>query len=100
VDQLISNSIQGKKFLNNYIKSHRGFLSFITSNLQWKYIFQKGDYKPRLEFDMDIDKIVDFIDIPVGELEPRIKNIINSEQYEKLDRKEKIALKTFTRKIS
>jgi len=63
-------------------------------------IFEKGDYIPRLEFDMDIDRIVDFIDIPVSELELRIKNIINSEQYEKLDKKEKIALKTFTRKIS
>lgn len=49
---------------------------------------------------MDIEKIVDFIDIPVGELELRIKSIMNSEQYEKLDKKEKIALKTFTRKLS
>jgi predicted KAP-like P-loop ATPase len=96
----LENKNQAKEFLNNYIKSHRGFLSFITSNLKQKYIFEKGDYIPRLEFDMDIDKIVDFIDIPVGELELRIKNIINSEQYEKLDKKEKIALNTFTRKIS
>ena len=49
---------------------------------------------------MDIDRMVDFIDIPVNELELRIRNIINSEHYEKLDKKEKIALKTFTRKIS
>ncbi len=90
-DQPISNSLQDKKFLNNYIKSHRGFLSFITSNLRQKYIFEKGDYVPRLEFDMDVNKIVDFVDIPVGELELRIKNIINSEQYEKLDKKENIA---------
>lgn len=96
----LENKNQAKEFLNNYIKSHRGFLSFITSNLQQKYIFEKGDYIPRLEFDMDIDRIVDFINIPVSELELRIKNIINSEQYEKLDKKEKIALKTFTRKIS
>ncbi len=96
----LENKNQAKEFLNNYIKSHRGFLSFITSNLQQKYIFEKGDYIPRLEFDMDIDRIVDFIDIPVSELELRIKNIINSEQYERLDKKEKIALKTFTRKIS
>jgi len=96
----LENKNQAKEFLNNYIKSHRGFLSFITSNLQQKYIFEKGDYIPRLEFDMDIDRIVDFINIPVSELELRIKNIIDSEQYEKLDKKEKIALKTFTRKIS
>jgi predicted KAP-like P-loop ATPase len=96
----LENKNQAKEFLNDFIKSHKGFLSFITSNLKKKYIFEKGDYVPRLEFDMDIEKIVDFIDIPVGELELRIKNIINSEQYEKLDKKEKIALKTFTRKIS
>lgn len=96
----LENKNQAKEFLNNYIKSHRGFLSFITSNLQQKYIFQKGDYIPRLEFDMDIDRIIDFIDIPVDELELRIRNIINSEHYEKLNKKEKIALKTFTRKIS
>ena len=96
----LENKNQAKQFLNNYIKSHRGFLSFITSNLRQKYIFQKGDYVPRLEFDMDIDRMVDFIDLPVNELELRIRNIINSEHYEKLDKKEKIALKTFTQKIS
>ena len=96
----LENKNQAKEFLNDYIKSHRGFLSFITSNLRQKYIFQKGDYVPRLEFDMDIDRIVDFIDIPVNELELRIKKIVNSENYKKLDKREKIALETFTRKIS
>jgi hypothetical protein len=96
----LENKNQAKEFLNDYIKSHRGFLSFITSNLRQKYIFQKGDYVPRLEFDMDIDRIVDFIDMPVNELELRIKKIINSENYKKLDKREKIALETFTRKIS
>ena len=94
----LENKDQAKEFLNNYIKSHKGFLSFITSNLQQKYIFQKGDYIPKLEFDMDVDRIIDFIDIPINELELRIRSIINSENFEKLDKREKIALKTFTRK--
>jgi len=122
-DQPISNSLQDKldradfcKYLAKAVLSYEskecivigllgswgsGKSSMLNMVIEFLHnIFEKGDYIPSLEFDMDIGRIVDFIDIPVSELELRIKNIINSEQYEKLDKKEKIALKTFTRKIS
>ena len=61
---------------------------------------RKGDQIPVLTFDMDIDKIIDFTNIPVSVLESRIRNIVALKESDGLSDKEKTALKIFTKKIS
>ena len=91
---------QAKIFLNKYIKTQKGFIAFVTSNLQKKYILKTGGYLPTIEFIMDTDKMINFIDMPLDELKIRVNNIIDSKEFTNLNNKEKIALKTFIRKIS
>lgn len=80
-------------FVDNMVKNDEGLTDFITAFLTKSTSQSLGDYVYKINWRISIKSIAEFIEI--GEILPRVKNIVNSERFNGLDEKQKMALKTF-----
>ena len=81
-------------FVNNMIKSDDGLIDFITSFLSKstsRAIYT--DYVETMHWRIDLKSIEEFV--VLKEVEPRIRKIFTSSNFEQLDDRKKLAIKTF-----
>lgn len=95
----LSNKNQVKKFIDEYIQKREGLISFISSNLVKNYRIKDSKKIPVLEFDMDIDKMLDHIDLSASQLKPRIEELMDPKYFSQLEENEKTALEIFFNKV-
>jgi len=81
------------RFVENMIKSEEGLIDFITAFLTKIKSHTERDYVYETRWRIDIKNIEKFIE--AKKIESRIRKIINSKKYKQLNKRQKIALKTF-----
>ena len=88
--------VQKKKiiiFINNMIKSDNGLIDLITSFLTKSTSHSLSDYAEKINWKINIKNIEEFVDLK--EVEPRIRKISSSKDFEELDERKKLAIKIF-----
>ncbi|MDK2789456.1 MAG: hypothetical protein PWP07_2701 [Epulopiscium sp.] len=80
-------------FVNNMIKNDDGLIDFITSFLSKSKSQGMSDYVAKTDWRIDLKSIEEFVDLT--ELEPRIRKIFSSSDFEQLDDRKKLAIRTF-----
>ncbi|MFQ3676132.1 MAG: P-loop NTPase fold protein [Endomicrobiia bacterium] len=80
-------------FVEKMVKDDEGLIDFITGFLTKSKSQTIGDHVFKTHWRINIDNIKEFIKVET--IEPRIREIINSEKYTNLNEKQKIALQTF-----
>ncbi|MHA2122700.1 MAG: KAP family P-loop NTPase fold protein [Promethearchaeota archaeon] len=78
-------------FIKNMIKDDDGLITLITNFLYRSTSY--SEYSATIHWRIDPEDLNKFIDYK--EIEPKIRNIFNSNNFEKLGKKEQIAIKTF-----
>jgi predicted KAP-like P-loop ATPase len=80
-------------YVNDIIKTDDGLVNFITSFLYKVKSQGVGSYVGRIHWQIGIKNILEFADLK--QIEPRIRDILSSSGFDKLDEKKKLAIKTF-----
>jgi len=80
-------------FVNNMIKSDDGLIDFITSFLSKFTSHGMSDYVGRIDWRIHLKSVEEFVTLK--EIEPRIRKISSSSDFEQLDDRKKLAIKTF-----
>jgi len=87
---------QGDKinnFTKNMIKNDDGLIEFISSFLNKSTSQGISDYVGKIHWRIDLKSVEEFVDLK--EVEPRIRKIFSSSDFEQFDNTKKLALKTF-----
>jgi len=80
-------------FVNNMIKNDEGLIDFITSFLNKSISHGMSDYVTKIHWGINLKSVEEFVDLK--EVEPRIRGIFSSSDFEQLDDRKKLAIKTF-----
>ena len=80
-------------FINNMIKSDDGLIDLIASFLNKSISHGMSDYVGKIKWRINIKNIEEFVDLK--EVEPRIRKISSSSDFEQLDARKKLAIRTF-----
>lgn len=80
-------------FVNNMIKNDDGLINFITSFLSKSTSYSMSDHVGRIHWRIPLESVEEFVDLK--EIEPRIKKIFSSLDFEHLSDQQKLAMKTF-----
>lgn len=81
-------------FVDNMIKNDDGLIDFIASFLNESVSYGiYTDHVAETHWHINIESIEKFVEI--GEIEPRIRKIYSSSDFEQLDDQKKLAIKTF-----
>jgi len=75
------------------IKSDDGLIELITSFLIKSTSQSLSDYTEKIHWRINIKSIEEFVDLK--EVEPRIRKISSSLDFEQLDARKKLAIRTF-----
>ncbi len=86
-----SNSLT--EFVKNLLETEEGLVDFITASLGKSISHGMGDYVGKIDWRISLKNIEDFV--PIKDIEPRIRNIISSNRFQKLTSQQKLALNTF-----
>lgn len=81
-------------FINNMIQNDEGLIDFITLFLNKstsRAIYT--DYVDTIHWRINIESVEEFVDL--NEVEPRIRRIFSSSDFEQLEDRKKLAIKTF-----
>ena len=81
-------------FVNNMIQNEDGLIDFITlflSKTTSRAIYT--DYVDTIHWRINLDSVKEFVDL--NEVEPRIRRIFSSSDFEQLEDRKKLAIKTF-----
>ena len=87
---------QGEKisnFVDNLIKNDDGLIDFITSFLSKSTSHGISDYVGKIHWRIDLKSVEEFVDLK--EVEPQIRKIFSSSDFEQFDNTKKLAVKTF-----
>jgi len=81
-------------FVNNTIKNDDGLIDFIAGFLN-KHTISHGmsDYVGKIDWRINIKNVEEFMDLK--EVEPRIRKISSSSDFKQLNKRKKLAIKTF-----
>ena len=80
-------------FINNMIKSDDGLIDLVSSFLTKSTSQSLSDYTEKIHWRINIKSIEEFVDLK--EAEPRIRKISSSSDFEQLDARKKLAIRTF-----
>jgi len=80
-------------FVNNMIKTDDGLIDFITSFLSKSTSHGMSDYVAKTHWRIYLKSIEEFVDLK--EVEPRIRKISSSSDFEQFDARKKLAIRTF-----
>ena len=80
-------------FVNNMIKNDDGLIDFITSFLSKSTSQGMSDYVAKIHWRIDLKSVGEFVDLT--EVEQRIRKIFSSSDFEQLDGRKKLAIRTF-----
>jgi len=80
-------------FMNNMIKNDEGLIYFITSFLSKSISHGMSDYVAKIHWGINLKSVEEFVDLK--EVEPRIRGIFSASDFEQLDDRKKLAIKTF-----
>ena len=80
-------------FINNMIKSDDGLIDFIAGFLSKSTSHGMSDYVGKTHWKIHIENVKEFVDLK--EIESRIRNISSSSDFEQLNDRKKLAIKTF-----
>jgi len=80
-------------FVNNMIKNDDGLIDFITSFLSKSTSQGMSDYVAKIHWRIDLKSVGEFVDL-TG-VEQRIRKIFSSSDFEQLDGRKKLAIRTF-----
>jgi len=80
-------------FVNNMIKNDDGLIDFITSFLSKSTSHGMSDYVGRIHWRIHLKSVEEFVDLK--EVEPRIRKIFSSSDFEQFDARKKLAIRTF-----
>jgi hypothetical protein len=86
-----SNSLT--EFVKNLLETDEGLVDFITAFLGKSISHGMGDYVGKINWRISLKNIEDFV--PIKDIEPRVRNLISSNRFEKLTAQQKLALNTF-----
>lgn len=86
-------SIPVKEYITQLLESDDGLIDFITAFLSKSISHGMSDLVGRIKWRISLENIEDFA--PVKDIEPRIRKIVNSEDFNNLNEKEQRALQTF-----
>lgn len=81
------------KFVKESIKSNEGLFKFIIGFLSKVKVQSVGDYTSKIEWQMNLKNIKEFIEI--NKIEPRLRKIATSKKFESFDDKTRLAIDTF-----
>lgn len=81
------------EFVNQMITDNDGLIDFVTSFLNKVTSSGMSDYVARISWHINLKSIAEFVDLK--HIEPRIRDIFSSAEFEQLDDKKKLAIKTF-----
>ena len=82
-----------KSYVEGIIKTDEGLVDFITSYLHKIKSQGMGNYVWRINWQIGIKSIAEFID--TNEIEPRLRSIFSSEVFDQLDARKQLGVKTF-----
>lgn len=85
------------KFVNDVIETDEGLIEFISSFLNKQFKYTITDQVSEPIWTMSLENIEIFVKL--DEIEPRIKNIASSSDFDQLDNKNKLAILCFLKKI-
>jgi predicted KAP-like P-loop ATPase len=80
-------------FVKNMIKNDDGLIDFITSFLSKSTSHGMSDYVTKIHWQIHLKSVEEFVDLK--EVEPRIRKIFSSSDFEQLDARKKLAIRTF-----
>ncbi len=80
-------------FVNNMIKNDDGLIDFITSFLSKSTSNGMSDYVGRKPWRIHLKSVEEFVDLK--EVEPRIRKIFSSSDFDQFDDRKKLAIRTF-----
>jgi len=80
-------------FVKNMIKNDDGLIDFITSFLSKSKSHVISDYVAKTHWRIHLKNIEEFVDLK--EVEPRIRKIFSSSDFEQFDDRKKLAISTF-----
>ncbi len=80
-------------FVNNMIKNDDGLIDFITSFLSKSTSNGMADYVGRIPWRIHLKSVEEFVDLK--EVEPRIRKIFSSSDFDQFDDRKKLAIRTF-----
>lgn len=80
-------------FVKNMTKNDDGLIDFISSFLGKSTSHGMSDYVGRIHWRIHLKSVEEFVDLK--EVEPRIRKIFSSSDFEQLDDRKKLAMKTF-----
>ena len=80
-------------FVNNMIKNDDGLIEFITSFLSKSTSQGMSNYVVRIQWRIHLKSVEEFVDLK--EVEPRIRKIFSSSDFEQYDARKKLAIRTF-----
>jgi len=81
-------------FVNSTIKNDDGLIDFIASFLnKHKISYGMSDYVGKIDWRINIKNVEEFVDLK--DVEPRIRKMLSSSDFEELDTRKKLAIKTF-----
>jgi predicted KAP-like P-loop ATPase len=80
-------------FVNSTIKNEDGLIDFITGFLSKSISHSMSDYVGKTHWKIHLKDVKEFVDLK--EIEPRIRNISSSSDFEQLNDRKKLAIRTF-----
>lgn len=80
-------------FVKNMIKNDDGLIDFITSFLSKSTSHGMSDYVAKIHWQIHLKSVEEFVDLK--EVEPRIRKIFSSSDFEQFDARKKLAIRTF-----
>jgi len=80
-------------FISNMIKSDDGLIDLVSSFLTKSISHGMSDYVGKIKWRINIKNIEEFVDLK--EVEPRIRKISSSSDFEQFDARKKLAIRTF-----
>jgi predicted KAP-like P-loop ATPase len=80
-------------FVENMLKADEGLINFITSFLSKSTSHGISDYIAKIHWQINLKSVEVFVD--TKEVETRIRKIFSSAYFEQLDKRKKLAIKTF-----
>ena len=80
-------------FINNMIKSDDGLIDLVSSFLTKSTSQSLSDYTEKIHWRINIKSIEEFVDLK--KIEPRIRKISSSSDFEQLDDRKKLAIRAF-----
>jgi predicted KAP-like P-loop ATPase len=82
-----------KEFIRNLLQTDEGLVAFVAAFSGKSVSHGMGDYVSRISWKTSLKSIGDFV--PVKEIEQRVRSIVASETFAKLEERQRMALKAF-----